>query len=175
MRIVELPRSQYEGSELTCTYTSSAYYDLQLHTTGNLFFAEFVRVSCTPVEKSFTDPLFAPYWDDPHVYGLQVDGDIRAIMEVTPEEWNDRLRVTNICVKEGYRRRGYGALMMTKAKEVARAQGRRALILETQSCNAGAIAFYLSQGLTFMGFNACEYSNKDVENHEVRIEMGCLL
>lgn len=29
--------------------------------------------------------------------------------------------------------------------------------------------------MTFMGFNACEYSNEDVARHEVRIEMGCLL
>ena len=34
---------------------------------------------------------------------------------------------------------------------------------------------YLSQGLTLMGFNACEYSNEDIAKHEVRLEMGCLL
>ncbi len=51
----------------------------------------------------------------------------------------------------------------------------RAIILETQSCNTAAIAFYLAQGFTFMGFNACEYSNQDIEKHEVRIEMGCLI
>lgn len=175
MKIVELPRHRFEGYELTCSYTSNAYYDLRLRTTNSMFFAEFVRTPCPPVQKSFTDPLFAPYWDDPHVFGLQVDDGIHAIMEVTPERWNNRLRITNLCVMEGYRRRGYGALLMTKAKEIARAQGLRALILETQSCNAGAIAFYLSQGLTFMGFNACEYSNQDAENHEIRIEMGCLL
>lgn len=175
MKIVEMHRSQYEGCELTYSYTSNAYYDLRLRTTNSMFFAEFVRVPCPPVERTSTDLLFAPYWDDPHVYGLQADDEIRAMVEVTPEEWNNRLRVTNLYVMEGHRRRGYGALLMTKAKEVARSQGRRALILETQSCNAGAIAFYLTQGLTFMGFNACEYSNQDAENHEIRIEMGCLL
>ena len=51
----------------------------------------------------------------------------------------------------------------------------RALILETQSCNAAAIAFYQQCGLSIMGFNACEYSNEDIAKHEVRLEMGCLL
>jgi hypothetical protein len=53
--------------------------------------------------------------------------------------------------------------------------GCRALILETQSCNTGAVRFYLSQGLTLMGFNACEYSNEDLERHEARLEMGMLI
>lgn len=175
MWITELPREKYEGYELTFSFASSAYYDLKVRTTENLFMAEFIRVPCPLFHREFTDTLFAPYWDDPHVYGLQNDDGLCAVIEVTPENWNNRLRITNLCVKEGYRRRGYGSLLMTKAREVARAQGRRALILETQSCNAGAIAFYLSQGLTFMGFNACEYSNQDPEKHEVRIEMGCLL
>ena len=100
---------------------------------------------------------------------------MRAILEVTPENWNNRLRITNLCVQDGYRRRGYGTLLMTRAREIARAQHRRALILETQSCNTGAIGFYMAQGLSLMGFNACEYSNQDVEKHEIRLEMGCLL
>lgn len=175
MRIIELSREEYEGYELVFSYTSSAYYDLKLRQTENVLSAELVKISCPAVHKEFTDRLFAPHWDDPHVYALLNDREMVAMMEVSPENWNNRLRITNLCVSEGHRRRGYGSLLITKAKEIARAQGRRALILETQSCNAGAIAFYRSQGLSFMGFNACEYSNQDVEKHEIRIEMGCLL
>ena len=175
MHISELPRAQYEGFELFFSYESKAYYDLQLRTSENVFAVEFVRTPCAPVRKEFTDKLFAPYWDDPRAYGLWDGKEMLAILEVTPENWNNRLRITNLCVQEGYRRRGFGTLMMTRAKEIARAQHRRALILETQSCNTGAIAFYLNQGLSLMGFNACEYSNQDVEKHEIRLEMGCLL
>lgn len=175
MRIAELPREKFEGYQLVFTYDSKAFYDLKLRTTKNVFALEFVRTPCAPIHKEFEDRLFAPHWDDPHAYGLWDGNQLVAVMEVTPENWNNRLRITNLFVQEGYRRRGFGTLLMTRAREIARAQGRRALILETQSCNSGAIAFYLSQGLTFMGFNACEYSNDDIPNHEVRIEMGCLL
>ena len=175
MHISELPREQFEGFQVVFSYDSRAYYDLKMRTSQNVFALEFVRTPCAPVHKEFVDHLFAPYWDDPHAFGLFDGRDMRAILEVTPENWNNRLRITNLCVQEGYRRRGYGALLMTRAREIARSQHRRALILETQSCNTAAIQFYLSQGLTLMGFNACEYTNQDVERHEIRLEMGCLI
>ena len=175
MRIAELPRHQFEGYELLFSYDSRAYWDLRLRTTENVFSAEFVRTPCSLIHKEFTDALFAPYWDDPHAFGLFDGNRLLAIIEVTPENWNNRLRITNLFVQEGYRRRGYGSLLMTKAREIARAQGRRAIILETQSCNAAAIQFYLTQGLSFMGFNACEYSNQDIDRREIRLELGCLL
>lgn len=175
MRIAELNKEKFDGYELVFSYTSRAYYDLRIRTTENVFSAEFVRTPCPPVHKEFSDKLFAPHWDDPHAFGLWDDKQLLAVIEVTPENWNNRLRITNLIVQDGFRRRGYGSLLMTKAREIARSQGRRALILETQSCNTAAISFYLSQGFSFMGFNACEYSNQDMEKHEIRLEMGCLL
>lgn len=175
MRISELPREQYEGYQLVFSYDSRAYYDLRIRTSENVFSLEFVRTPCAPLHKEFVDHLFAPHWDAPRAFGLWDGSQLLAIMEITPENWNNRLRITNLYVQEGYRRRGYGTLLMTKAREIARSQRRRALILETQSCNSAAISFYLAQGLTFMGFNACEYSNEDAQRHEIRIEMGCLM
>ena len=175
MHISELSREQYKDFELVFSYESKAYYDLRLRATENVFALEFVRTPCAPIRKEFTDKLFGEWWDDPRAYGLWDGKEMLGILEVTPEEWNNRLRVTNLCVQEDCRRRGFGTLLMTRAREIARAQGRRALILETQSCNTAAISFYLAQGLTFMGFNACEYTNEDIARHEVRIEMGCYL
>jgi len=175
MRFAELPREQFEGYELVFSYDSRAYFDLRIRTSENVFAVEFVRTPCPLIHKEFTDKLFAEYWEDPHAWGLWDGKELLAVMEVTPEGWNNRLRITNLFVRDGYRRRGLGSLMMTKAKEIARSQGRRALILETQSCNTAAIAFYLSQGFSLMGFNVCEYSNQDMEKHEVRMEMGCFI
>ena len=175
MHFAELHKERFQGYELVFSYDSKAYYDLRMRSSENVFAVEFVKTPCPPVHKEFTDKLFEEHWDDPHAYGLFDGRDLRGVLEVTPENWNNRLRITNIIVQDGFRRRGYGSLLITKAKEIARSQRRRAIILETQSCNIAAISFYLSQGLTLMGFNACEYSNQDVQRHEVRIEMGCLL
>lgn len=45
-------------------------------------------------------------------------------------------------------------------------------VLETQSCNENAIAFYLKHGFNIIGFDLYAYTNFDPEQHEVRIEMG---
>lgn len=46
------------------------------------------------------------------------------------------------------------------------------IVLETQTCNESAIAFYKKNGFEIIGFDLYSYSNTDPENHEVRIEMG---
>ena len=44
-------------------------------------------------------------------------------------------------------------------------------MLETQSCNAAAIAFYRSQGFTLNGFDRSCYGNDDVQRREVRLDL----
>ena len=50
--------------------------------------------------------------------------------------------------------------------------GARMLILETQSCNENAIAFYKKNGFEIVGFDLYAYTNHDPEAHKVRLEMG---
>ena len=54
----------------------------------------------------------------------------------------------------------------------ARTAGARMLVLETQSCNENAIAFYRKNGFQMIGFDLYAYSNDDPARREVRIEMG---
>ena len=49
---------------------------------------------------------------------------------------------------------------------------RRAIILETQSCNTKAIGFYLHQGFELIEFDTCCYTNNDIGRREVRINLG---
>ena len=49
------------------------------------------------------------------------------------------------------------------------------IILETQSCNENAIAFYKKTGFEIVGLDLYSYFNTDPERHEVRIEMGNLI
>lgn len=45
-------------------------------------------------------------------------------------------------------------------------------VLETQTCNENAIAFYKKHGFRIIGFDLFAYSNADPERNEIRIEMG---
>ncbi len=47
--------------------------------------------------------------------------------------------------------------------------------LETQSCNANAIGFYLHEGFTLIGLDTICYSNRDLTRDQVRLELGWML
>ena len=73
---------------------------------------------------------------------------------------------------EPYRHQGVGKALIEKSMDYARSKNLRALVLETQSCNEPAIRFYLSSGFRFIGLDSTHYSNTDILNREVRLEMG---
>ena len=103
---------------------------------------------------------------------MLVDNELVAAIETDPEKWSNRLRITELWVAPAYQKQGLGKALMEVAKEQARLERRRAVILETQSCNANAIGFYLHEGFTLIGFDSCCYSNRDLARREVRIELG---
>lgn len=154
-----------------------------------------VLVSHYPEEYDFPDKLYQGFWEKAYAWGVlrsKTDGklyagavdrektgpeewEMIACIETCPEEWSNRLRVTELWVHENYRGQGMAHELMAVAREQARLERRRALILETQSCNAGAISFYLQEGFTLIGFDSCCYNNRDLERKEVRLELGILL
>ena len=80
--------------------------------------------------------------------------------------------VTELWVSDGLRHQGIGKRLMDKAKAIAASQNRRAVILETQSCNTNAIGFYLHEGFELIGLDTCCYTNNDIGRREVRINLG---
>ncbi|HBG33634.1 MAG TPA: hypothetical protein DDW82_08055 [Acholeplasmataceae bacterium] len=88
------------------------------------------------------------------------------------ETWNNRFRIWNFLVDKKYRNEGIGKELFDFMVEHAMKEKARAIILEVQSCNDNAIRFYMKRGLHFVGLNTMEYSNEDIENKEVRLEMG---
>ena len=65
-----------------------------------------------------------------------------------------------------------GTVLLDAIQEAAAASGARMIVLETQSCNENAIAFYRKNGFEIIGFDLYAYSNDDPERHEVRLETG---
>jgi hypothetical protein len=180
IRIVALPKDRWKGTAIPLVTRSDSYYDVdikQLDREGCT--VSLVRKTAeqeivhTPEEYDFPDQLYQDYWENAEAYGVVGEnGKLLACIEVCPEEWSNRLMVTELWVAEELRGQGVGTRLMDKAKEVAVLQGRRAIILETQSCNTGAIGFYLSQGFELIGLDTCCYTNNDIGRHEVRINLG---
>ncbi len=177
--IVPLPESEWKGFPIPMRYTTETYYDVISERDADgwrvrLEKKRFDRpVTHTPEEYDFPDRLYEDYRPGAAARGIVSEsGELLACIETYPEEWSNRLIVSEKWVAEPLRRQGIGHRLMAAAKERARLEGRRALILETQSCNTGAIAFYESEGYELIGFDFCCYSNRDPERKEVRLDLG---
>jgi len=75
-------------------------------------------------------------------------------------------------VKEGFRRKGIGTLLVDYAVKFSKKRGARMLVVETQSCNVPAVNLYLKNGFELVGFDVAAYSNEDIKRKEVRLEFG---
>jgi ribosomal protein S18 acetylase RimI-like enzyme len=170
-----LPPEKWRGYEIEFGYTTAYYYDAVISESADSFGVTFEKKAFDePVIKQFTelDKLYQPWWEGAQAFGI-FDGDnLIAYIQICKEDWSNRLRVTDIDVDKRYQRRGMGKALMDFAKEKAKEMGCRAMMLETQSCNENAIAFYIAQGFSFFGFDRSCYGNKDIENCEVRLELG---
>ena len=180
IEIIALPKDKWKGTTIPLVTRSDSYYDLEI--------APLDREGCTvkivrkpseqqiihtPEEYDFPDSLYQDHWEKAEAYGVVSDaGELLACIEVCPEEWSNRLMVTELWVCDELQKQGLGKRLMDRAKEIAVEHGRRAIILETQSCNTNAIGFYLHQGFELIGFDTCCYTNNDIGRREVRINLG---
>ena len=178
--IIALPKETWKGTAIPLATRSSSYYDLEIHpldSSGCLVSLTKKQaeeeIVHTPEEYDFPDSLYQEHWENAEAFGIvSEDGDLLACIEVCPEEWSNRLMVTELWVSDGLRHQGIGKRLMDKAKAIAASQNRRAVILETQSCNTNAIGFYLHEGFELIGFDTCCYTNNDIGRREVRINLG---
>ncbi len=182
LRIVPLFKEEWEGTIIPIGYTTEEYFDLQMEKTDAGYEARFYKkkfaqpVSHGPEEYDFPDKLYQPHWEKAFAWGIVAgqgeERELLACIETCPEEWSNRLIVTELWVHESLRRQGVGHRLMAIAKEQAVLEHRRAIILETQSCNTRAIQFYEKEGFKLIGFDSCCYSNHDQERKEIRMNMG---
>lgn len=177
MEIRILDKQKWKGYMLDFSYTSRYYYDYEREDSPNGWVFHFTKKKFeTPFHNPDhqSDCLYSDDWKEAIAYGAFEGDTLVGAIETCPE-WNHRLRVTEMWVDQRHRRIGIGSALMEHVKQIAKEEGRRALVLETQSRNAGAIAFYISQGYTMIGFDECCYSNNDMEREGIRIEMGLKL
>ena len=178
--IIALPKETWKGTAIPLATRSNSYYDLEIHPLdSNGCVISLTRKQAeeeivhTPEEYDFPDSLYQEHWENAEAFGIvSEDGDLLACIEVCPEEWSNRLMVTELWVSDGLRHQGIGKRLMDKAKAIAASQHRRAVILETQSCNTNAIGFYLHEGFELIGLDTCFYTNNDIGRREVRINLG---
>ncbi|EQB86809.1 putative N-acetyltransferase YhbS [Clostridium punense] len=176
--IIHLPKEKWKGTIIPIGYTTDKYYDVIVNKTDKGFAIGIEKrdftepVTHTPEEYNFPDKLYEDHWENAYAWGVLVNDELVAAIETDQELWSNRLRITELWVAENYQKQGIGHALVEMAKEQARRQRRRAIILETQSCNVNAIDFYQHEGFTLIGMDTCCYKNNDLQRKEVRLEFG---
>ena len=144
MEIRPLDKETYAGRKFTARYTTSGYYDIAVSEGG---FAMQYTPFEAPLERSFDDVFFGEWLEEPVAFGAFEGETLLGFAEGSPESWNNRFRISNICVFEKAERgRGIGTALMAAIQNAAAASGARMIVLETQTCNETAIAFYKKNG-----------------------------
>ena len=175
IEIVELKKEPLLP-KLIYKYATSSYYDLSvLHETDSWKIDLALKPLGKVVEKVSESVLFGEFVEEPAVFAAVSDKEQLGWVELGFQRWNNRMRVWEILVREEHRRKGIGKMLMEHAVAFARDKRARMVVLETQSCNVGAISFYLKQGFELIGFDDAAYSNQDTERKEVRLEFGLKL
>ncbi len=176
--ITHLPKETWKGTVIPIRYSTDRYYDVSVDKTETGFSIVLEKrafnetVTHTPEEYDFPDKLYENYWENAYAWGVLDGGELVAAMETAPETWSNRLRITELWVRESHQKQGLGHAFLEIAKEQARRERRRAVILETQSCNVNAVDFYMHEGFTLIGLDTCCYKNNDLQRKEVRLEFG---
>lgn len=180
--IIPLPKEKWKGTPILLKYTTNEYYDLETIENDDCFEVKMIKkkfnnpVTHSPEEYDFPDSLYQDHWEKAEAFGIVGENnELLACIEICPEEWSNRLMVTELWVKDELQRKGIGTALMNLAKKQAKIQKRRAIILETQSCNVRAIDFYRKQGFQLIGYDSCCYTNIDIEKHEIRFNFGFFL
>lgn len=176
--IIHLLKEKWKGTIIPIKYKTNKYYDVVVNKIDKGFIIEIEKkdftepVIHTPKEYDFPDKLYKDHWENAYAWGVLVNDELVSAIETNQEIWSNRLRITELWVAEQYQKQGIGHALIDMAKEQARRERRRVIVLETQSCNVNAVDFYQQEGFILIGMDTCCYKNNDLQRKEVRLEFG---
>jgi len=172
-RIIELVKQKLTFSKLKFKYITKEHYAVTVFRKKDGWEIKLILEALpTPIEKRFEGGLFQDFVDEPRVFAAELEDKQVGWIELGFQEWNNRMRIWELLVKEGFRRKEIGTLLVDYAVRLSKRRGARMLVVETQSCNVPAVNFYLKNGFEIVGFDVTAYSNEDIERREVRLEFG---
>ncbi|MCC5893903.1 MAG: GNAT family N-acetyltransferase [Alkalibacterium sp.] len=176
--ISHLPENKWRGTVLPLSYTTNEVYDVSFEKKADGYDITIQKndlketVTHSSLQDDGSDRLYADDVEKGYAWGILIEEKLVAAIETAPETWSNRLRITELWVADAFQNQGIGHALIEIAKEQARHERRRAIILETQSSNVNAIDFHHHEGFSLTGLDVCSYTNEDIDRKEVRLEFG---
>ncbi len=161
MQIIELTEQQYKAYPLIYSYDTSLFYQAEVEKTREGFSMHIKEKGMERTHRHFVRTLYQE--ESCSAYALiNNEGRMCAFIEVKKEGNAPVLKLSNMLVLEGFRRRGYGTLLMMKAKTLLRFYACTALKVQFEQNNVGAGRFFSQHGFVLSGFDIS--SDYDAEN-----------
>lgn len=176
LRISQIFSKDYPNNKKSVfKYESDYYYNIELQSINNNGWIINIQKKQfqSTFKKNVNEVVFKEFLSDAEYYiALNEDRTEVGRICISYQRWNNTARVWDIDVIEEYRRQGIGRKLLEFGLSKAKKWKCRAIVLECQSSNYPAISFYLKNEFELTGFDLIAYSNQDIENHEVRLEMS---
>ncbi|MGI6153806.1 MAG: ribosomal protein S18-alanine N-acetyltransferase [Christensenellaceae bacterium] len=84
----------------------------------------------------------------------------------------DEAHITNVCILEEYRGRGYAYTLMRELQEVAKEMGAESMTLEVRVSNRSAMKLYKKCGFSVHGLRKRYYPNNNEDAYVMWTERG---
>jgi len=124
VRMVELFKGKLPFSKLKFRYFTKEHYEVTVLRKKDGWKIKLVLDALPkPIEKRFEGSLFQDFVDEPRVFAAELKGNQVGWMELGFQEWNNRMRIWELLVKEGFRRKGIGALLVDYAVRLSKKRG----------------------------------------------------
>ena len=177
LKIVQMEIKDLEDRFTIFAYTSDWHYKADIHEKEDGWSLDLkkTRFPRTFVKHDESDKFIQEYKGRSEIYLAFIDGIEAGQLQIEFQEFNKSLRVWDLDIWPDFQRSGLGRAFMELCKKRATELDARRIILETQSSNSKAIAFYRAMGFQLIGMDASCYHNDDVERGEVRLEMAIYL
>ena len=173
IEIIKINSEDYpQNKKVLFTYKSDKYYGVLITEDPIWNVSLELKEFETTFAKSMEVDIFDDYKQDLQCYIAKINDQEVGIISFNLQDWNNTFRIWDLYIDEKFQGQGIGKTLVEIAINQAEEEGIRAIVLETQTSNYNAIKFYLKSGFRFIGLDTIHYSNQDIENKEVRIEMA---
>ncbi len=174
LEIKRIPREELIDRVTIFSYESDSYYRVTINEKNDGWSIDLKRKEFpqTFIKNDSTDKLVHDFKGDSEIYLAYLDGKEAGQLQIEFQEYNKSIRVWDIDIWPGYRRKGIGKALMDLCKKRAVDINARRIVLEVQSSNSKAIEFYLAMGFKLIGLDGSHYCNDDMDRGEVRLEMA---
>ncbi len=173
IELKRLDMASLQDREVMFQYESPGHYKVDIKETQDGWSISLKKENFPqPFQKRETELVITHYKGNSEIHGAFVEGREAGFIQFEHQAHNGSVRIWDIDVAPEFRRMGVGKALMDRCKARSGELGARRMVLETQTCNLKAIAFYRAMGFDLAGFDASFYQNNDIERGEVRLEMA---